>query len=370
MIQTHGSLKKQRNLRLFEILDTKGPTAYKLFKEYLGEEHSHLRHKELFDLCSRLVQARDRKRKADEVCTSTPSKRLPKRVDMQGGFKRKRYAQIVRSWRGWVSNGQWSETEKAERKCMLQLQLDDTHVQKEPLAVTLAGLLQGAIARIMRKHYPKAAELLEKCDSLCSKVSGNNQIFLRGRCMYTWSWLYRYLKETKKAKDCAGDAMRILFNVEPGEDTTLANYGYATTIFEYQSMSDSPSDQMELDSAKSCLEFAIDQATIEDRGLDHIAPHSHLRLAQMHLRSTHYEPGKNTDTESVRKASDCLKAIDLDSVPPRSKCIFLLTESDLHRCRGDIATAQESARHALMIAEGNGFETEITSAKIKLESIK
>jgi hypothetical protein len=250
------------------------------------------------------------------------------------------------------------------------LQLDTSyHVRKQPLAVTVAGILQSAVARIMRKHYPEAAKLLEKCDDLCSKLSGNNQIFLRGRCMYTWSWLYRYLKETEKAKKYAGDGMRILFNVEPGEDTALANYGYATTIIDYESSSNSP-NQTELQSAKSYLEFAIDQATIEDRGLDHISPHSHLRLAQMHLGSTHYEPGKTTDAESIRKASDCLKAIDLGSLPPRSKCIFLLTESDLYRCKGDTDTAKESAKHALAIAEANGFGTEITSATTKLASIQ
>jgi hypothetical protein len=187
--------------------------------------------------------------------------------------------------------------------------------------------------------------------------------------MYTWSWLYRYLKETEKAKKYAGDGMQTLFNVEPGEDTALANYGYATTIIDYESSSNSP-NQTELQSAKSYLEFAIDQATIEDRGLDHISPHSHLRLAQMHLGSTHYEPGKTTDAESIRKASDCLKAIDLGSLPPRSKCIFLLTESDLYRCKGDIDSARESAKHALTIAEANDFGTEIASTNTKLASIQ
>ena len=129
-------------------------------------------------------------------------------------------------------------------------------------------------------------------------------------------------------------------------------------------------DQVEVQSAESSLEFAINYyATIEDRGLDHIAPHSQLRLAQMYLGSTHYELGKNTNPESIRKASDCLEAIDQESLPPRSKCMFFLTKSDFFRCKGDIAMAKESAKHALRMAEVNSFETEITSAKTKLESL-
>ena len=370
LTDTHTQLTdKERRLRLFEILNTKGPTAYILFTRCLGEEHSHLRHKELFDLlcsCTNSQVVWD-KENSDVTAILTPEKRSPKCIEMEGGLKTKEYAHIVRSWRGWVSNGQWNETERAEYEYMQEL---DTHVQKKPWVVILAGVLQGAIARIMRKHYTEAEKLLEKCDQLCSKVTGNNRVILRGRCMYTWSWLFRYLNKTEKAKKCAEDALRILFNVEPGEDKALANYGYATTVIDYQSLTSANSpDQMDLQNAESSLEFAIDYATIEDRGLDHIAPHSHLRLAQMYLGSTHFEPGKNTDPESIRKASECLKAIDRNSLPPRTKCIFLLTESDFYRCKGDMCIAKASAMHALKIAEASGFETEITSAKTKLESI-
>ena len=365
--------EKQRTFYLFEILDTKGPIAYTLFAKCLGEEHSHLHHKELYELLYSGLDNKTEsfihgtKRKRDPMVTVvSPEKRSPKCIEMHGSLKTEVYANVVRSWRGWVSNGHWNETERAEREYMQQL---DAHDEKKTLDVTLAGLLQSTIARIVRKHYIKAEKLLEMCDQLCSKVKGDNHTFLHGRCKYTWSWLHRYLKRIALANEYAKDAMQILFNVEPGEDKALANYGYATTMIDCQSSS-SCLDQVKVQSAKSSLEFAIDFATIEDRGLDHIVPHSHLRLAQMYLGSTHYEPGKNTDPESIRKASNCLKAINQDSLPPRSKCIFLLTESDFYRCKGDITTARESAKHALTIAEANGFETEIASAKTKLESVQ
>ena len=363
--------EKERNLRFFEILHTKGPTAHMLFARCLGEEHSHLRHKELYELlCSSLdkeTEIHGKKRKRDAtVAVMLLEKRSPKCIEMHGSLKTEKYAEMVRSWRRWVSNGQWNETEKAEHECMQQLH---EHVHKKSLAVTLAGLLQSAIARIVRKHYTEAEKLLEKCDHQCSKVKGDNHTFLYGRCKYTWSWLHRYLKRTDLANACARDAMQILFNVQPGEDKALANYGFATTIIDCQSNANCP-NQVEIQSAESSLEFAIYHATIEDRGLDHIAPHSQLRLAQMYLGSTHYDPGKNTDPESIRKASDCLKAIDRGSLPPRSKCMLLLTESDYYRCKGDITMARESANQAQMMAEANSFETEVTSAKTKLESLQ
>lgn len=121
--------------------------------------------------------------------------------------------------------------------------------------------------------------------------------------------------------------------------------------------------------AEVSLRKAIDCARIEDRGLDHIAPHSHLRLAQMYLGSTHYEPGKNTDPESIRKAKECLDAINLRSIPPRSRCMFFLTESDLYRCKEEMSKARESAMCALQMAHENNFETEVTSAETKLKSL-
>ena len=362
--------EKDRNLLLFEILDTKGPTAHTLFVHCLGEEDSHVRHTELFELLSCDSEPEEyspHARKRTRGVIVSPQKRLPKSLEMHGDLKTEEYAQTVRTWRRWVSNGQWIEAEIAENKYIQQINDKSKHL---PVTVLLAGLLQSVIARIVRKQYTEAKNLLRICDRLCSNVKGDNYTFLHGRCMYTWSWLYRYLKQPEYAKKYALDAMAKLFNVESGEDKALANYGYASTMIDCHASAKFP-DQKEMKSAESSLQFAIDCARIEDRGLDHIAPHSHLRLAQMYLGSTHYEPGKNTDPDSIRKASDCLKAIiDLGSIPPRSRCMFFLTESDLYRCKGNIDMARESAKCALRMAEENSFETEITSAKTKLESLK
>ena len=115
--------EKGRNLLLFEILDTKGPTAHTLFVRCLGEKDSHIRHKELFELLNcdsdtkeRSTQGQQATRKRTREVIVSPQKRFPKSLEMHGDLKTERYAQTVRTWRSWVSNGQWIEAEKAESK--------------------------------------------------------------------------------------------------------------------------------------------------------------------------------------------------------------------------------------------------------------
>ena len=353
---------KERLLQFFQMLDTKGPTAHRIFVHCLGEEDSHTTHKELFELISGARQKLGKRKKG--ICESdasaylSPEKRIPNRLAMHGSLATEKYGQTVRLWRSWVSNGEWNETERAEQAYM--------HMQCKQQEMKIAVLLQSAIARIFRKKYSMARLLLKMCEGLCSKVQGDNATFLLGRCMYTWSWLYRYLKKSRKAEKYAMEAMAILFNVEPGEDKALANYGYASILVDCLAIAP---DLMTVRKAESALQYAIGSSRIEDRGLEHIAPHSHLRLAQMYLGSTHYEPGKNSDPESIRKASDCLKAVDLHAIPPRSRCIFFLTESDLYRCKGEFANARGSATCALQMAQQNSFQTEILSAETKLKSL-
>lgn len=189
----------RRNLLLFQILDTKGPTAHSIFVRCLGKEDTHPYHKELFQLLSgpeeSSLPARKRTRRVSAGVVS-PEKRFPHRLEMHGELATAEYGRTVRSWRSWVSNGQWNETERAEQMYMRK--------QSKNLAMKTAVLLQSVIARIFRKEYPKARQLLEICEQLCYKVEGDNVTFLRGRCKYTWSWLYRYLKQPKKKRSMLG----------------------------------------------------------------------------------------------------------------------------------------------------------------------
>lgn len=72
-------LESERILLLFQILDTKGPTAHSIFVHCLGEENSHKPHKELFQLISDLKESspleKKRKREATDQHYASPDKR-------------------------------------------------------------------------------------------------------------------------------------------------------------------------------------------------------------------------------------------------------------------------------------------------------
>ena len=115
--------QKERVLNFFQILDTKGPTAYRIFVHCLGEEDSHTTHKEIFELFSGPLQNQSlSKRKKGigetDAAYESPKKRIPNRLTTHGSLSTEKYAQTVRSWRTWVSNGEWDETERAEQRYM------------------------------------------------------------------------------------------------------------------------------------------------------------------------------------------------------------------------------------------------------------
>ena len=151
--------ESERILLLFRILDTKGPTAHSIFVRCLGEENSHTPHKELFQILSSTEESspleKKRKREVTDLHHASPEKRSPSCLAMHGDLATEEYGKTVRSWRSWVSNGQWKETEQAEQMC-LQMQ------GKHP-AMQTAILLQSSIARIFRKEYTKARQSQYLC---------------------------------------------------------------------------------------------------------------------------------------------------------------------------------------------------------------
>ena len=166
-LSTTEKLETDRNLLLYRILDT---TAHGTFVQCLGEEHSHPYREQLFrQLISGLDKSLPKKRTREDtkcVMITSPEKRYPSQLKLHEVLATQKYAKIVRSWRSWVSNGDWNETERAEMEYLQD-------VPSKYLPLKIAVLLQSAIARIFRKEYPKAEELLKKCDGLNEHVEGD-----------------------------------------------------------------------------------------------------------------------------------------------------------------------------------------------------
>ena len=73
--------------------------------------------------------------------------------------------------------------------------------------------------------------IIKQAEELCeNEVSGSNAVFLKARVKYIVSGFYRHLKQNEKALEYAEQAMVLLFNAEPGEDSAYANYNHTCAL--------------------------------------------------------------------------------------------------------------------------------------------
>jgi len=227
----------------------------------------------------------------------------------------------------------------------------------------IAAQLELAISMISRRREEEALNLISEAQEKCVHLTGDNSTFLQGRSEYILSRLYRYKKDYNKAEEHTGNAVKILFPVEPGEDSGFAKYCYACVLL------DSSGSQSKVKEIENYLRSAICDNTLNhNSGLSIMTPHAHMKLAQMHLGSSHYAAGNITDKEKVRAAENCLKAIDQDKLLVLSKCHFRLMESDLYQSKGMSQKSKAAAQKALDLAEQYNFTNEIESANNRLSA--
>ena len=354
-------------ISLFDTLDTKGPLAYSLFTRCLQKECSHPTHNELYAKIMDVAGSLSRKRPLEEDAPKTSLiKRTPCRLKPDRPLAGKRYEELMVTFQTCHHNGEWLKLETEAQKYLAE--------EATPCyELRIVTLLEMAISWIFRQDKERALNLVSKAKKICKMLSGNNSIFLQGRCEYVLSRLFRYLKVYKKARKHAERAKYILFNVEPGEDSAFANYCDACVLVE--SSSDFEDSQRD---AELFFQVAIDAARSHTSGLDLVAPHSFIRLAEMYLGSTHYKAGIVSDMKNLQKAEDCLRTVDKESLAVRSQCHFHLIESDLY-CnkamfseseKAMLSESEKSAQHALDMSKKYNFTNEITSAENRLQALR
>lgn len=182
-----------------------------------------------------------------------------------------------------------------------------------------------------------------------------------------WVHSIQDLKQYQEAKQHAEEAKKILFNVEPGEDSAFANYCDACVLVE--SLSENPTLK-EIKEVEGYFMIAIDDARSHHSGIDLVAPHSFMRLAQMNLGSTHYTAGSISDKDSVGKAADYLRNVDRSRLCIHSRCHFHLIESDLYRSKKMLSESKRAAHDALDAARKHNFTNEIMSAENRLKALQ
>ena len=289
-----------------------------------------------------------------------PTREALHKHKLHGCLKGARYDKIMTVFQECHHNGKWDTLEAEVDKLMT--------TPETPKELRIVANLESAVSWIFRKKEDKVLHFVCEAKVLSAQVNGDNAIILEGRCEYILSRLYRYLRQFDKAEQHVQKAIYLLHMVEPGEDSAFVHY--CNGSIQVERLSDN-STERECRHAQLSYEHAIDHARIHDSGLDLVAPHSFMRLAQMYLGSSHYSAGSQRDSEHIMRASKCLMAVNQSCLAQCSKCHYLLIYSDLQRCQEDIphAKAIATAQNALAIAQTHNFTPEVTSAQKRLDSL-
>jgi hypothetical protein len=366
---SHYKTRNESIHLLLHLLDTKGPLAHGLFVECLQSESSHPTHKELYDkltssctTCTDVVPTTTSRKQKSTVDDNALAVALPRmhffqRWELQGPLKGERYNRMMYEFHICNLDGDWErlETEAAKYKNFPIPEYEVVACHQ----LAFSWIIRGKPSLVVQ-HIDKAKKIVE------TKVYGENHRGLLYKCEIHLARLSRYLKDSEKAREHMSNAKELLYGIEAGRDSATVHYNEACIAAECL-------NELSTEKDFERVEELFTRAIFDDRSHEceprRVEYHSLLRLAQIYLGSTHYTPGATTDDEKIRRASNCLNAVILCSLPQRSKCMYHLIESDLHRNCGKLDKAKESLDVALSISKKHNFELEINSAQIRLQSL-
>ena len=347
---------------LLHLLDMKGPLAHRLFAECLRSESSHPTHSELYSVltsycCSeKTVVSRKQTCPVDErsLANVFPHKEFFQQWRLQGPLKGERYDKMVRVFQGFHHNGEWGK-----------LEIEAAKYEKSSVPeYEIVAYFQKATCSILQNQPETAMQLMGEAKRIVkTKVCGENRSALLGRCECILSRHFQYLKKYEEARQHLEHAKEHLDGIEAGEDSAFVHYCEASLTVECLSELSTKQDFERVD---GLFARAICDDRSHESGMGLFVLHSLLRLAQMYLGSTHHSPGKVKD---IKRARNCLNAITYSSLPERSKCIYNLMESDLHRNCGRIDKAKESLQIVLSISKEHNFKLEISPAQTRMQSL-
>ena len=366
LLSQHNKTRSERILLLLHLLDTKGPLAHRLFVKCLqSESRSHPTHKELYDKLTSF---------SVPTATCTPRKqecivndhalavallcgKLFRRWELQEPLKGERYSNMMCEFVSCIENGDWKRLEIEATKYEKFL------IPEYKVVICLVRARSWVVRKnpeTVLQHVGEAKQIIE------AEIYGDNYHILLGRSERVLSYLFRYLKDFEKAREHIEKAKKLLFGVKPGEDTAYVHYDDACIRLECL-------DKLPMEREFKCIVELFARAISDDRShenrLEFLATCAPLRLAQMHLGSTHYTPGTATDDANIRSAQNYLNAIRYSSLPQRLKCIYHLIESNLHQNCGRLEEAKKSLDLTLSISKQHNFELETSSAQTRLQNL-
>ena len=346
---------------MISLLETKGPTAHLLFVQCLEQENENPSHEELLQLFGVTKSRCLSKRKHIEQTTcnagSKVSKYIPRQAQAQGILISQTYLEAVEK----IHRLQYTGNCK------------DAIIKVEEYK--FAGRVELYVALMCRNWYAyvncrKSSEdiheMVEDAMKSLQSINNDNRAILESRCEWMLSKYYWYMNDKQKAQYHIDESMLIQAanQVAPGEDTLLTHYGKACTLLD--TLAEQWSDRV-AKNARRLIQNANDFAVSSDYGL--YLSHHCIRLAQISLRSSPQCPGVCRDPSDLEEAASTLNSVDVNSLSPRTKCLFYITYSDYYRNKSNHQEALDCVGKARSIAESSGFDTELDSIEKRFNAL-
>ena len=335
---------------LFSILKTKGPTAfYLLVEECLAKEESHLRHKDLYQLLTAVMETR--KRGADD--SSMVSKRYPCLLDPPEGITTETYMEMIAQIRqDHMKGGQrW---EAAENTINGEIGIPDN-----PLEMKIALLLESCNLYVLNRQPDEVLARVDRAREMCMSLyrqEGNAQV-LEGRCEWVLARLYKFKGDFERAKTHIDTAYSLTANCAIGEEKILINFVNGSILL------DSKKSRQDLRHAIASFESAITLASEEDYGMN-MGQYCKIRLAQAYVGSSLNDPAKSREglsQHNIDNAKRVLRDLEHTDMRHRTRWSYLLTCSDVYRLDGQMDQANAYADRAFDWAQEHELGHEVKS---------
>lgn len=347
--------------KLLQILDTKGPLAYALFVQCLGEENSDSA-RELH----KKITSRKRPRNPDNVdqVYSVPRIQL-QRLQIEKPLCGKVFSGFMASIHKCYLNSSWGEMESLAQNFILQT----TNLQLKVLAIIVKGYSFSYRKGMEEKALECSQEAMDIIEE--KKINGGNHYFLLARCKHIKATIHRYLGQEDESLKENDEALEVLCVCEPGDDASLVMYAIACAKLEMFGKTQCIPPLRAINDIHAYLDFCVKHCREGSAGLCASEARCLIRLAQLSLQVTTdgrcWAPASES---AIKKAEGCLKQVNVSSISRRCQALYYVIESDLFRSMNNTIKAIESSEKALKIAEENQLGAEQCYAESRLQTLK
>ena len=335
-------------LRLFYLIESKGPIAHHILVKCIGEKKQHIGHSELYKLIT------------EEYQSSLPSPKhtKPAELSCESTLTCQGYHDRRHKFEKYYHSGQWNKVAELSRECM----------KSSVIEVQVIGCLELALSYIFRIREQEVLQYVLQAEALCKRIENSNRTFLCGRCKYLLALLYYYMDKTVRAKKYIMEAKDILFGVEVGEDKSFAMY--CDAVISASTLTDkSSSFDFSLVTSKFKTALSYSQQTYD---MDILVIYSFLRLSRLYLGRTDMKLTKCTDEIRIQNSKDCQQKLKKDyysQMDTRCMGLYYLNQCDIHMSTGESTLAVSAAKQAQYFAKESGCTMDIQAVKLRLQAL-